>query len=96
MGLEVTKQKAGIDTESITRHTHKRFKWAPRLADVYKSVEEAGPGNDGWAVKEGFTRYGLLQIKYVFEAVLMLLHSVTPLKANFMHSGPATEGELKM
>jgi tubulin---tyrosine ligase len=38
-------------------HSHKHFKWAPRFADVYKSVEESAPGNDGWAVKEGQTRY---------------------------------------
>lgn len=38
------------------RHTHKHFKWAPRFTDVYKSVEEAGPGNDGWVVQEGQTR----------------------------------------
>lgn len=38
-------------------HTHKHFKWSPRFTDVYKSVEEAAPGNDGWAVKEGHTRY---------------------------------------
>ncbi|TEA20356.1 putative tubulin--tyrosine ligase PBY1 [Colletotrichum sidae] len=36
-------------------HQHKHFKWAPRFTDVYKSVEEAAPGNDGWAVKEGYT-----------------------------------------
>lgn len=40
-------------------HRHKHFKWAPRFTDVYKSVEDAPPGNDGWAVKEGFTRYVL-------------------------------------
>lgn len=39
-----------------TRHTHKNFKWAPRFTDVYKSVEDSEPGNDGWIVKEGFTR----------------------------------------
>lgn len=44
------------DAEKVTRHRHKHFKWAPRFTDVYKSVEEAGPGNDGWAVKEGYTR----------------------------------------
>lgn len=38
-----------------TGHAHKHFKWAPRFADVYKSVEESEPGNDGWAVKEGRT-----------------------------------------
>lgn len=37
-------------------HRHKHFKWAPKFADVYKSVEESAPGNDGWAVKEGQTR----------------------------------------
>lgn len=37
-------------------HKHKHFKWSPRFTDVYQSVEEAGPGNDGWAVKEGYTR----------------------------------------
>jgi 5'/3'-nucleotidase SurE len=38
-------------------HTHKHFKWSPRFTDVYQSVEDAPPGNDGWAVKEGHTRY---------------------------------------
>ncbi|KAI2610598.1 sure-like protein [Hypoxylon sp. NC1633] len=38
-----------------TRYPHRHFKWAPRYSDVYKSVEESPPGNDGWAVKEGFT-----------------------------------------
>ncbi|SPO05052.1 related to pig tubulin-tyrosine ligase [Cephalotrichum gorgonifer] len=36
-------------------HVHKHFKWAPKFGDVYKSVEEAGPGSDGWEVKEGNT-----------------------------------------
>ncbi|KAM3524163.1 hypothetical protein NHJ13051_004700 [Beauveria bassiana] len=38
-----------------TGHKHKHFKWAPRFTDVYTSVEEAGPGSDGWVVKEGHT-----------------------------------------
>ncbi|KAI1801502.1 sure-like protein [Daldinia bambusicola] len=38
-----------------TRYPHRHFKWAPKFADVYKSVEDSPPGNDGWAVKEGFT-----------------------------------------
>jgi 5'/3'-nucleotidase SurE len=37
-------------------HTHKHFKWAPRFTDVYKSVDDAPPGNDGWAVREKMTR----------------------------------------
>ncbi|PHH89400.1 hypothetical protein CDD83_6137 [Cordyceps sp. RAO-2017] len=34
-------------------HVHKHFKWAPRLADVYQSVAESDPGNDGRTVREG-------------------------------------------
>lgn len=37
-------------------HTHKHFKWSPRFTDVYKSVDDAPPGNDGWAVQKGHTR----------------------------------------
>lgn len=40
-----------------SRLKHKHFKWAPNFTDVYKSVEESAPGNDGWAVKEGMTRF---------------------------------------
>jgi tubulin--tyrosine ligase len=40
-----------------TRHKHKHFKWAPKFADVHKSVEASAPGNDGWAVRQGFTRF---------------------------------------
>jgi 5'/3'-nucleotidase SurE len=46
-------QQRGSRTEC---HTHKHFKWAPRFPGVFKSVDEAPPGNDGWAVKEGHTR----------------------------------------
>lgn len=42
------------------RLQHKHFKWAPNLQDVYRSVEENAPGNDGWAVKEQMTRFVLL------------------------------------
>ena len=41
---------------SNPRFQHKWFKWAPNLQDVYRSVEENAPGNDGWAVKEQMTR----------------------------------------
>lgn len=36
---------------------HKHFQWAPNFSDVYRSVEESKPGNDGWTVKEGMTRF---------------------------------------
>lgn len=45
---------------------HKHFKWSPKLTDVYRSVEESAAGNDGWAVKEGFTRYDTNSCCYVF------------------------------
>ncbi|KFA77156.1 hypothetical protein S40288_08367 [Stachybotrys chartarum IBT 40288] len=49
-----------VDNQDLTPgrkkgHTHKLFKWAPRFNDVYKSVDEAPPGNDGWAVREKMT-----------------------------------------
>jgi tubulin---tyrosine ligase len=47
----------GKETTKVPGHKHRHFKWAPRFTDVYESVEAAGPGNDGWAVKEGHTRY---------------------------------------
>jgi len=50
------REKEGVPDQNIVRHTHKHFKWAPKFSDVYKSVEEAGPGNDGWVVQEGHTR----------------------------------------
>ncbi|KAL4979295.1 survival protein sure-like phosphatase/nucleotidase [Aspergillus desertorum] len=59
-----------------SRIPHKHFIWAPKFTDVYRSVEESAPGNDGWTVKEGMT-------------------SVTPLKANFMHT-PGIKGEIKL
>ena len=51
---------SGYDTPTGNEHiryTHKHFKWAPRFKDVYQSVDDAPPGNDGWAVKQGYTRY---------------------------------------
>lgn len=36
---------------------HKKFMWAPKFADIHRSVDESEPGNDGWAVKMGHVRY---------------------------------------
>ncbi|KAJ5539900.1 hypothetical protein N7513_008232 [Penicillium frequentans] len=44
---------------------HKHFKWAPDLQDVYKSVEESAPGNDGWAVKEQMTSVTPLKASFM-------------------------------
>lgn len=36
---------------------HKHFQWSPNFGDVFRSVEESKPGNDGRAVREGMTRF---------------------------------------
>jgi len=59
------------------RYAHQHFKWSPRFKDVYDSVEQSEPGNDGWAVAQGYT-------------------SVTPLRANFMHTPGEWKGEIKL
>lgn len=46
---------ATTSTSKIGPLTHRHFKWAPQFTDVYKSVDEAPAGNDGWAVREGLT-----------------------------------------
>ncbi|GFP57951.1 probable tubulin-tyrosine ligase PBY1 [Trichoderma asperellum] len=35
--------------------THKNFKWAPKIMEVHKTIQEGGPGSDGWVVREGHT-----------------------------------------
>lgn len=56
-GAEKPDREKEGGAESTSGHKHRHFKWAPRFADVVESVERAGPGSDGWAVKEGQTRY---------------------------------------
>ncbi|KAI9815307.1 MAG: hypothetical protein M1827_002787 [Pycnora praestabilis] len=53
---QIRSEEAASESGSKThsRHQHKHFKWAPRFSDVYQSVENSAPGNDGWAVKEGY------------------------------------------
>ncbi|KAF1831430.1 sure-like protein [Decorospora gaudefroyi] len=50
------------------RYTHKHFKWAPLFKDVYQSVEESEPGNDGWAVAQGFTSVTPLRANFMHVA----------------------------
>jgi tubulin---tyrosine ligase len=44
---------AGVDGVG---HGKRKFKWAPQKSDVLRSMEEATPGTDGWAVKQGLIR----------------------------------------
>jgi len=47
------------------RYTHKSFKWAPLFKDVYDSVEASAPGNDGWAVAQGYTSVTPLRANFM-------------------------------
>ncbi|KAH9866293.1 hypothetical protein J1614_008859 [Plenodomus biglobosus] len=47
------------------RYTHKSFKWAPLFKDVYDSVEASEPGNDGWAVAQGYTSVTPLRANFM-------------------------------
>jgi tubulin--tyrosine ligase len=69
-GEETT--SSGIDSgretpsgQSHMRYTHKHFKWAPSFKDVYESVEQSEPGNDGWAVAQGFTSVTPLRANFM-------------------------------
>lgn len=79
----------------ISGHRHKHFKFTPQFRDVYKSVEQSSPGNDGWAINQGYIRYYcILQLDNL--DVLTLIFSVTPLKTSFMHASLKLTGELKL
>jgi 5'/3'-nucleotidase SurE len=41
------------------------FKWNPKFQDVYDSVQRAGPGSDGWAVKESETSVTALMANFM-------------------------------
>lgn len=47
--------KSGL-REAKTSHTHRHFKWAPVFSDIHTSIDKSPPGNDGWAIREGYTR----------------------------------------
>ena len=62
--------KAGSGTATPSgqphmRYTHKHFKWAPQFKDVYESVENSEPGNDGWAVAQGYTSVTPLRANFM-------------------------------
>ncbi|KAI1446611.1 sure-like protein [Annulohypoxylon stygium] len=67
-GTADSKANGDANDESQTRYVHRHFKWAPRFTDVYKSVDESTPGNDGWAVKEGFTSVTPLKANFCHAA----------------------------
>lgn len=42
--------------DSMADRAVRHFLWAPELSDIHLSVENAQPGTDAWAVREGFIR----------------------------------------
>lgn len=57
------RQSGELDNEDLqtskTLHTHKHFKWAPRYSDITKTIETSPAGNDGWAIKQGYSRFAV-------------------------------------
>lgn len=47
------------------KYGNRYFKWQPRFDDVYKWVEKAGPGSDGWVVKEGETSITAIKANFM-------------------------------
>ncbi|KAL9083695.1 MAG: hypothetical protein Q9165_008423 [Trypethelium subeluteriae] len=56
VGEEADAHAEATREEKHIRHTHKHFRWAPQFKDVHESVEKSAPGNDGWAIRQGYTR----------------------------------------
>lgn len=50
---------------TIQRHRHRHFKWAPKFGDIQKSIDESSPGNDGWAIHQGYTSVTALKANYL-------------------------------
>ena len=49
--------EAVVSDRQPTNHKHRHFKWAPTFGDIQKSIDASEPGNDGWAIHQGYTRY---------------------------------------
>ena len=57
---ECEPQQQGQSEPCAKAIKHKHFRWAPKIADLFRTVDESEPGNDGWAVREGHVRYVIL------------------------------------
>ena len=45
-----------LTNENQSRSEHCHFKWAPKFADIQKSIDASAEGNDGWAISQRYTR----------------------------------------
>jgi tubulin---tyrosine ligase len=72
---------ANGNDKSKSKIKHKSFICTPNFGDVYRSVDESGPGSDGWTVKAGMTRYAsapkdvLLFICSLLQVTFILFYS---------------------
>ncbi|EXF75007.1 5'/3'-nucleotidase SurE [Colletotrichum fioriniae PJ7] len=87
-------EEAKAGGEVAKGHRHKHFKWAPRFTDVYQSVEEAAPGNDGWAVKEGYT--SVTPLKANFWHAAQELHQKELILDSPQAEAPAAKAETEV
>ncbi|KAI7544688.1 sure-like protein [Hortaea werneckii] len=62
-----TRNESGTSTPAAesSKWPRRHFKWAPRFTDVYEAVQRAGPGSDGWAVKEGQTSISAIRANFM-------------------------------
>lgn len=51
--VDGTDEEFSSDSKNNTKQ--KSFRWSPSFADVWKTVENSPAGNDGLAIREGFT-----------------------------------------
>jgi len=66
---QTTAASSGTSTpKKASQLQHKHFRWAPKLADVFRSVEEGPLQSDGWVVKEGMTSVTALRANFMHAA----------------------------
>lgn len=58
-------ESGSVTPAESSQWQNRHFKWAPRFTDVYESVQRAGPGSDGWAVKEGETSITAIKANFM-------------------------------
>ncbi|KAI7262899.1 sure-like protein [Hortaea werneckii] len=68
-----TRNESGTSTPAAesSKWPRRHFKWAPRFTDVYEAVQSAGPGSDGWAVKEGQTSISAIRANFMHTEPIM-------------------------
>lgn len=62
-----------VKTASRTRS----FQWAPQLSDISRCVDESPPGTDAWAIKNSFTRYGIIHLPHSIESFNIFTSTVS-------------------